>query len=345
MADDLLALTRPGAMPTLRATDTPTIAPESAPTIAGRAPTIASAATAVSPGTLPPAIPGSATQPASAAPPLAATILTPGTATAAGAASPAAPVRPAPARAARPTKTGSGLGLVVGLAAVGVLFLLVVAGGGWWFLKQRQPVEPGAVTSTPVAELTPPAVAATPAADAGSSLPAESAATSAPTTAPATPVPAATVAPRAATIAQPPGAQRVAVNNPGDAARPSGGEARAASQPPAASGDFGFLNDVPQQGPDGREVGAALAEAYRAGGSSGITNRRFSARPRVPRDVAPIERPAVATLLHIMFVQQAYQRQNGRYGNLNDLKTAGLLHLDVPFANGDSSSAASTGST
>ena len=35
-----------------------------------------------------------------------------------------------------------------------------------------------------------------------------------------------------------------------------------------------------------------------------------------------------------MFVQQAYQSQNGRYGNLKDLKTAGLLHLDVPFAKG-----------
>jgi hypothetical protein len=149
----------------------------------------------------------------------------------------------------------------------------------------------------------------------------------------ATPVPAGTPAARAATPApSTPGGRRVATSEP---AQPGSVEPRSTGpQQPSAGGDYAFLNDVPQQGPDGRELGEALANAYRSGGSSGITNRRFSARPRVPRDVAPVERPAVATLLHLMFVQQAYQRQNGRYGTLQDLKAAGLLHLDVPFGNG-----------
>jgi hypothetical protein len=148
----------------------------------------------------------------------------------------------------------------------------------------------------------------------------------------ATPVPAATPAARAATPApSTPGGRRAATTEPTQAPV----EPRATTtQQPSSGGDYAFLNDVPQQGPDGRELGEALANAYRSGGSSGITNRRFSARPRVPRDVAPVERPAVATLLHLMFVQQAYQRQNGRYGTLQDLKAAGLLHLDVPFGNG-----------
>ncbi len=329
MADDLLSLTRAGAMPTLRAVDTPTITPE-------HAPTISSAATAISPATLPPAVATGATQPTAAPPPLPPTVLTPGSATAPGRPSPVAPARPsAPApRAAqpvRPAKSGSGLGLVLGLGAVGLLVLVALAGGGWWLLKHRQAVEP-TTAPTPVAELltpTPgvPAAGATPPAV---TLPAESAPTPLPApAAAATPAPAATAAPRPAAGSRPEGGRRVAAQTPG---------ASAAAEPAAPlrtqGEDYGFLNDIPAQGPDGRELGAALANAYRSGGSGGITNRRFAARPRVPRDVAPIERPAVGTLLHLMFMEQAYQRQNGRYGNLRELKAAGLLRLDVPFANG-----------
>ena len=220
---------------------------------------------------------------------------------------------------------------MLGLAAVGVLLLVAVAGAGWWFLKHRQPAEP-AVAPTPIAESTLPTPVAPPTTAPGASTAAESVPTPAATAA-ATPVPAATVAPHAPTTSQPPGGRRVAA--PSEPSQPGAAVAHAGTPPqPPATSDFGFLNEVPQQGPDGREVGEALANAYRSGGSSGITNRRFNARPPVPRDVAPAERPAVATLLHIMFVQQAYQRQNGRYGNLRDLKAAGLLHLDVPFANG-----------
>lgn len=47
------------------------------------------------------------------------------------------------------------------------------------------------------------------------------------------------------------------------------------------------------------------------------------------------ERPAVATLLYVNSVQEAFHRKNGRYGSLRELADAGLLALDVPFdANG-----------
>jgi len=39
----------------------------------------------------------------------------------------------------------------------------------------------------------------------------------------------------------------------------------------------------------------------------------------------------VATLRHVMTAQEAFFRKEGRYGTLPDLKSAGLLFLDVPF--------------
>jgi hypothetical protein len=43
------------------------------------------------------------------------------------------------------------------------------------------------------------------------------------------------------------------------------------------------------------------------------------------------ERPAVATLLYLHTVQEAFHRKSGRYGTLRDLADASLLALDVPF--------------
>jgi hypothetical protein len=43
------------------------------------------------------------------------------------------------------------------------------------------------------------------------------------------------------------------------------------------------------------------------------------------------ERPAVATLLYVNSVQEAFHRKNGRYGTLRELADAGLLALDVAF--------------
>jgi hypothetical protein len=88
---------------------------------------------------------------------------------------------------------------------------------------------------------------------------------------------------------------------------------------------------VPAESPDGRAAGEALAQKYKSGGSTGYSTTRFSARPRVPRGVAMGERPAVATLLYLHSVEEAYHRKSGRYGNLRELADAGLLALDVPF--------------
>ena len=43
------------------------------------------------------------------------------------------------------------------------------------------------------------------------------------------------------------------------------------------------------------------------------------------------EFPAVATLRHVMNAQEAFYKKENRYGTLPELKSAGLLRLDVPF--------------
>ena len=147
LADDLLAVTRPGFVPTLRATDTPTLPPDAPP---GDVPTIASpptlrpeatigsAATAARPA------PTSSTQPAPGAPPpLPPTILTPPTARVEPppvAAKPAPPARPAQPLVSRPAaRKGGGAGLIVGLGLAGVLALAVIAGGAWYLFGRKGP--------------------------------------------------------------------------------------------------------------------------------------------------------------------------------------------------------------
>jgi hypothetical protein len=43
------------------------------------------------------------------------------------------------------------------------------------------------------------------------------------------------------------------------------------------------------------------------------------------------ERPAVATLLYLNTVQEAFHRKHGRYGSLRELADDDLLALDVSF--------------
>jgi hypothetical protein len=91
----------------------------------------------------------------------------------------------------------------------------------------------------------------------------------------------------------------------------------------------------PDEGVDGRAAGEALASKYRSNqgygsGSSGPTTR-FRARERSPRMLAPVERPAVATIRHIINAQEAYHRKRNRYGSLSDMASAQALFLDVPF--------------
>jgi hypothetical protein len=136
-------------------------------------------------------------------------------------------------------------------------------------------------------------------------------------------------------VASPPRSEAATTSRPPAGAATSS-TASAAAHPPAsdsapAGDDFSHLDDLPPDEADGRASGDALAQKYRSGGGSSYTNSRFRERPKVPRGVTFQERPAVATLFYIHSVEQAYQRSNGRYGTLQQLKEAGLLALDVPL--------------
>jgi serine/threonine protein kinase len=317
LADDLLAVTRPGFVPTLRATDVPTLPPDtppgdvptiaSAPTVRPEA-TIGSAATAARPAAT------ASTQPAlGAPPPLPPTVLTPPAAKtqppplppkpAPGARAPQPPVAPMPAR------KGGGAGLLVGLGIAAVIGIALVVGGGWYLFGRR------AATPEP-----PPApdVAA----------PAE-----------AVPAPAAAKAPAPPAVTESHPGPRVA-SRAGQEAPPA--QAPAPPQTPdvgaaadakgaAPGGEYAFLDEAPTETPDGRAAGEALAQKYRAGGSSGYSTTRFPARPRWPRGLTRAEGPAVRTLLHIHSAEEAYHRKTGRYGNLREMAGTTSFGLDVPF--------------
>ena len=330
LADDLLAVTRPGFVPTLRTADAPTLSPDAPP---GDVPTIASAPTVRSEATLSSAptaarpAPPLPTRPAPGAPqPLPPTVLTPPTARVE--APPAArPAHPGPPPASRPTaRKGGGAGLIVGLGLAGALALAVVAGGAWYlFGRKPAPPEPVPTSGTAVQETATPPPAVPPTMEAGPSPRAEAVATVA--TAEPRPTPRAG---GGASVAGAPVATRVPVEPPPPAAPP------VTSAPPAPGGDdYAFLDEPPSDTPDGRAAGEALARMYRgsgsSGGSSGTTATRFPRRPKVPRDLVPAERPAAATLLYVHLAQEAYHQKKGRYGSLRDLADAGTFALDVPF--------------
>jgi len=330
LADDLLAVTRPGFVPTLRATDTPTLPPDAAPadvptiasppTIRPEA-TIGSAATAARPAST------SSTQPAPGAPPpLPPTILTPPTARVERplAARPAPPTRPAPPLVSRPAaRKGSGAVLIAGLGLAAVLALAVIAGGAWYLFGRKGPPTP----PSPALDSTP--LTATPAqADASLS-----------TTTTEMPAPAdaggpAGAAPPATEPAAPP-VPRVAgggaATRPTTPAAPATGVDTPASGGATGGGDYAYLDDLPSETPDGRAAGEALAQKYRSGGATGYPATRFRQRPRLPPGVTMPERPAVATLLYLHSAEEAYHRKSGRYGNLRELADASLFVLDVPF--------------
>jgi hypothetical protein len=322
MADDLLAITRPGFVPTLRAADTPTITrPGETPTVVSAppapTPTVASAPT-VARGAKPPE-PGP-------------TILTPGAA--AAVTPPPLPASAKLATGARPVAVpplaarksgGSGMGLVLGLGLVGLLLVGAVGIGGYVLYSRRHAgpsPEPSPVANvatpsptTATIEPTPGAVEATPAS--GAVVPAAPPATPATRTTSAG-VPAVSTRPAAPPRPEPPANSNVATAAP-ESAIP-----------------MGSLDELPPEGPDGRDVGDATARAYRGegGSGSGTAGKRYAARPRIPRDIAPVERPAVATLAWIRYAQKAYHDANGRYGTLQELTQARLLRLEMPFQNG-----------
>ena len=82
--------------------------------------------------------------------------------------------------------------------------------------------------------------------------------------------------------------------------------------------------DVTRRGWTGR---TSAGDSQRTFGAIG----RFSARPRSPRGLASAERPAVATIRHLIDRMEAFHRKEGRYAGLGDLRAAGLA-LDVPVS-------------
>jgi serine/threonine-protein kinase len=344
LADDLLAVTRPGFVPTLRVREAPTLPPDAPP---ADVPTLQSPPTARTPET----IASRATAPS--VPPVPATVLTPATARTTpppipdpttvlpptGGVPPlptAAPAAKAPAtaRAARPTqaerRSGGGAGLVIGLGLVGVLLLALLAGGAYFMLRRSPPADQPTVTTEATAAPTSLPTAA-PSFDPAREQPTSTSAEATPPTvaeAPATPPPALTQ--RTAT-SQPPATATTRAASHDPPARSGTAAVAPPSDAPAGGDDYSHLDDLPADEPDGRAAGEALAGKYRSGGSGSYSTTRFRERPRVPRGVTVQERPAVATLFYIHTVQQAYHRSHGRYGSLAELKGAGLLALDVPL--------------
>jgi hypothetical protein len=123
----------------------------------------------------------------------------------------------------------------------------------------------------------------------------------------------------------------------GEAAPPAG----TVAEPPARTADarYRYLDEEGAEG-SGREAGDRASDAYRGrqqGWSRGNpgsfgTNRRFAQRERSPRDLGPGERPAVATLRHVMDREEVYKKATGRYGTLAEMARASGFGLDVPFA-------------
>jgi serine/threonine-protein kinase len=331
LADDLHAITQPGFVPTLRSRDAPTVLlppdapPGDVPTLSSPA-TLQAAATIGSQPTRVAAAPGAPPP----IPPVPPTVLTPPTQRAdAPPPIPRAPAAPSPqprAQAGVPARrSGGGAGLVVGLGGAGVLLVALLAGGGYFLLHRN------AAPTPPVADVTPTTLAQAPPTTLAAAVQPTAPAEAVPSAAPA----ATSAPPRSSSVpATTPPAPRAAASSAPQTSRgttPSQPTAQAHPQAEPAAGDFSHLDEVPgDDGGDGRAAGDALAQKYRSDGTSSYTTGRYRARPPVPRGITLQERPAVATLLYLSSVEQAYHGRSGRYGSLRELHDAGLLVLDVP---------------
>jgi serine/threonine-protein kinase len=308
LADDLLALTRPGSTPTVRLSETPTA--RSVPGTAASLPTVSSPPTvgAASPTRIAPTL--QAPPPIPAAPQARASSARPGA--------------PAAAVAGPRPKARSNAGLIL-VFAFAFLAFATVAGVAGWYLFLRKPAEIASASPSPALEppaTTTPAVTTPPASMADATMPATPpAATLAPTTLPPATTPPARVADAGRRDVRPP--QRQPPVTP-----PDGGE-RAMTQ---ASPDEQFIDEEPPA-VDGAEAGQRLADAYSSNRSRSTpfgAGARFPQRERSPRNLAPVERPAVAAMRHVMNAQDVYQRKNGRYGSFSELTRSQSLLLDVP---------------
>jgi hypothetical protein len=95
-----------------------------------------------------------------------------------------------------------------------------------------------------------------------------------------------------------------------------------------------ILDEEPPS-PDGRGAGEDLAGKYRGqqGGTSFGTGGRFRPRALSPHPLAQNERPAVATMRHIINAEEAFNKQHGHYGTLAEMSNK-TLFLDVAHQGG-----------
>jgi serine/threonine protein kinase len=287
MVADLQPFLASGSTPTLRSVETPTSVgqPEEATRVA--LPT----------RRVPPAVPSAP----------------PATRAASGAPRPSVPtaVRPAPLSMPRIAPQGSvppqrsNWGVLLILGAIGLAFVAVVAVAGWLYWRSRE-VAPESPTPTAVAQATPLAMPMPQAAPEGAPPTQPEAATG---QEPA-PEPAVVSTPQAAAapVALPTPTPRPAIEPP-------------SSQPPPARPGrdaFAFLEQAVEEGNDGAEAGARLAEVYRGGGRSGSgygTRRALKRRSALPPHT-PAERPAVIILHNLARIEEAYKQRTGSFGTL-----------------------------
>jgi serine/threonine protein kinase len=309
LADDLLALTRPGSTPTLRQSEmatAPGYVPGPTTYIPGSSPTLASTPTQHAAGPPTQVSPGTATRVSSTATRV----------------SPAPPIPPpAPPQ-------GSKTGLLLGLLAGGFALLLAVGVAAFLLLRPRPAPSPGPVAG-PLATF-----AASPsttlAAVPSPSDVAPSAAASAGPMAKAEPTPPAATTPAAGRETPAPargGGQRPAPTEPAVAggAGTSAGTKGAAGAAAAAEPESILDREPPEE--DGRAAGDRAAGTYREprGGNTGSfgTNRRFGARARFPRTSEPAERRAIFVLLNMISFEEAFQKTHGRYGSFKEVLPGG----------------------
>jgi serine/threonine protein kinase len=325
LAEDLLALTRAGTMPTLRQSEVKTAA--------GLA--VGTAATIITPGTIKTPADAAPTRvaprPAQAPPPPPPPVPPPPIPPAGARTAP--PPMPAPA----PARRSSGPGLLIALGVLGLFALIAATGAGWYFFLRK------ADPTGPVAGMSPPPVGETegnsPAGSAAESAP--SPAAEVPTSVPPETQPPVSMASNSLppNQATPPGG-RTTTQPP--ATRPAGGTATTPARPTEAedapprppANEYAYLDEEPVT--DGREAGEQLAGTYRnnQGGSTSTgfgSTRRFNVRERSPRQLARPEVPAVATMRYVMDRMEAFEKREGRYPTLAEAKAAGLA-LDVPLS-------------
>ena len=315
LADDLLALARPGSTPTLRQSEmatAPGYVPGPTTYIPGSSPTLASTPTQRAAG------------PPTQVSPAAATRVSPAAATRVS----AAPPIPRPAPAPEPP-AGSKTGLLVGLLAGGFVLLLAVGVAAFLILRPRPAPSPGPVAgplaTSPAAPPTTLAAAPSPSGLAPSAAPSPaSIANAEPSASPATTPAGGREMPAPAGG----GGRHPAKTEPafaGGAAASGGVKGAAGGAVDAAEPESMLDREPPPE--DGRAAGDRAAGTYRGsrGGGDGSygTNRRFPARGRFPRTNVPAERQAIFVLLNVISFEEAFQKTHSRYGNFQEVLPSG----------------------